>query len=56
MKPGNEGGMGAMKLMEFQGNYDDIEDTFKEIIGEFMNDSFEKINPRIDLDIHYEVI
>ena len=48
--------MSFKKLIEFQCECDDIEIKFNEIIGEFMNDSYKHINPRIDLDIHYEVV
>ena len=48
--------MRANKLMEFQGNYADIEDTFDEIIGGFMTDLFGAIDPMIDLDIHYDAV
>ena len=55
-KPAKEGGMSVTMLIEFESNYDDIEVTFKEITGEFMHDTYEKISPRTDLDIRYEAV
>ena len=50
-----ECGMIAKKLMELEGN-NELVATFAEIVGEFMNDTHEKISPRADLDIHYEAV
>ena len=52
MKPAQEGGMSVKQLMEFRCVYDDIEKTSNEIINEFMNDTYEKINPLSDIEIH----
>ena len=38
-KTAKEGGMGANMSIEFEGNYDDVELTFKDIICEFVNDT-----------------
>ena len=56
MKPAHEGGMNAKQLLEFKREYDDIEETFDEIINEFMNDTYEKINPLSDLEIHTQAV
>ena len=45
-----------LSLMEFKFEYDDIEETFNEIIHEFMNDTYEKINPFSDLKIHTQAV
>ena len=42
--------------MEFKGEYDDIENTFNEIINEFMNDTYERISPLSDLEIHTQAV
>ena len=55
-EPANEAGMDARKLMEFHWHYDDIEKMFKKISGEFMNDTYEKINPRTNVNIHYKSV
>ena len=51
MKPAQECGMSAKQLVQFQCECD-IENTFNEIVEEFMNDNYEKISPLIDLEIH----
>ena len=56
MKPAHEGGMSAPKMMEFKGEYDDIENTFNEIINEFMHDTCERISPLSDLEIHTQAV
>ena len=56
MKPAQAGGMSAKHMMEFKCEYDDIEKTFNEIINEFMNDTYEKINPFSDLEIHTQAV
>ena len=56
MKPANEGGTSAKKMIEFHCNYDDIDVNVTEIIGEFMNDTYDKISPITDLAIHSEAV
>ena len=46
--------MSANQMMEFQCEYD--ENTFNEIVEEFMNDDYEKISPLTDLEIPTQAI
>ena len=48
--------MSAKKLIEFKGEYDDIENTFNEIINEFMNDTYARINQFSDLEIQTQAV